>query len=43
VAVIAADPPAPVETYRARLEDIPGLSHLTLEVRSDAGGHRHVC
>jgi len=42
VAVVAADPPAPVEAYRARLEDIPGLSHLTLEVRREgAAGHVH--
>jgi cation diffusion facilitator family transporter len=41
-AVLAADLPAPVEAYRARLEDIAGLSHLTIEVRSDAGvDHRH--
>jgi cation diffusion facilitator family transporter len=42
VAVVAADPPAPVETYRARLEDLPGLSHLTIEVRAD-GLHAHTC
>ncbi|CAN7505482.1 cation diffusion facilitator family transporter [Phenylobacterium sp. LjRoot225] len=42
VAVVTADPPAPAETYRARLEDIPGLSHLTIEVRG-GGGHGHVC
>jgi cation diffusion facilitator family transporter len=42
VAVVTADAPAPVETYRARLEDIPGLSHLTIEVRG-AGAHGHIC
>jgi cation diffusion facilitator family transporter len=40
VAVIAADAPAPVETYRARLNDIPGLSHLTVEVRCGSGNRR---
>lgn len=40
VAVVAADPPQPAETYRARLEDLPGLSHLTIEVRRDAA---HAC
>jgi Co/Zn/Cd efflux system component len=41
VAVVAADPPQPAETYRARLEDLPGLSHLTVEVRRE-GAHGHV-
>jgi cation diffusion facilitator family transporter len=41
VAVVAADPPQPPEAYRARLEDLPGLSHLTIEVRGD--GHAHAC
>jgi cation diffusion facilitator family transporter len=37
IAVIAAPEPAPVEAYRARLLDLSGLSHLTIEVRrSDA-------
>lgn len=39
VAVVAADPPQPAEAYRARLEDLPGLSHLTIEVRRDG----HAC
>jgi cation diffusion facilitator family transporter len=33
IAVVAADRPAAAETYRARLNDVPGLSHLTIEVR----------
>jgi cation diffusion facilitator family transporter len=33
IAVVGADPPADVETYRARLNDVPGLSHLTIELR----------
>jgi cation diffusion facilitator family transporter len=36
IAVIAAEPPAPVESYRAWLANIPGLSHLTIEVRRGA-------
>lgn len=41
VAVVAADPPQPAEVYRACIEDLPGLSHLTIEVRRD--GHGHAC
>ena len=37
VAVVAADPPAAAENYRARLNDLPGLSHLTVEVRRGSG------
>jgi cation diffusion facilitator family transporter len=37
IAVVAAACPASVEVYRARLADLPGLSHLTLEVRRAAG------
>ena len=33
VGTLADEDPAPVETYRARLAGLPGLSHLTLEVR----------
>lgn len=33
VAVVADDPPLPAEAYRARLEGLAGLSHLTVEVR----------
>jgi cation diffusion facilitator family transporter len=40
VAVIAADGPAAVESYRARLKDVPGLSHLTIEVRHGAAQGR---
>lgn len=35
IAVIAARQPASPESYRARLKDIPGLSHVTVEVRAD--------
>lgn len=35
IVVIAADDPQPVERYRARLAGLPGLSHLTIEVRGD--------
>jgi cation diffusion facilitator family transporter len=41
IAVVAAQAPAPVETYRARLSDLPGLSHLTVEVRRAAGPCGH--
>jgi cation diffusion facilitator family transporter len=33
IAVVAAEKPQPAEAYRARLDDLPGLSHLTIEVR----------
>lgn len=33
IVVIAADHPQPTAVYRARLADLPGLSHLTIEVR----------
>jgi cation diffusion facilitator family transporter len=38
IAVIAADHPQPVATYRARLAGLAGLSHVTVEVR---GSHDH--
>lgn len=38
IAVIAADDPKPVATYRARLAGLAGLSHVTVEVR---GGNEH--
>lgn len=34
IVVIAADDPRPAETYRARLAGLPGLTHLTIEVRA---------
>jgi cation diffusion facilitator family transporter len=37
IAVLAAETPQPVERYRAALADVPGLSHLTVEVRSLGG------
>jgi len=36
IAVVAAEPAQPAEAYRARLKDLPGLSHLTVEVRRGA-------
>jgi cation diffusion facilitator family transporter len=33
IAVLTAEHPGPAEGYRARLGDLPGLSHVTLEVR----------
>lgn len=36
VVIVAADHPQPVEAYRARLAGLPGLSHLTIEVRASA-------
>lgn len=36
VAVVGAASPFTAETYRARLKDLPGLSHLTIEVRRGA-------
>ncbi|WP_293375588.1 cation diffusion facilitator family transporter [Phenylobacterium sp. SCN 70-31] len=41
IAVIAADPPQAVETYRARLDGLAGVSHVTLEVRGPGGDHHH--
>ncbi|MDB5444919.1 MAG: Co/Zn/Cd efflux system component [Phenylobacterium sp.] len=43
VAVIAAADPAPAEAYRRRLAGVPGLSHLTIEVRRADAAHGHVC
>jgi Co/Zn/Cd efflux system component len=36
IVVVAADAPQPAEAYRARLAGLPGLSHLTVEVRSSS-------
>jgi cation diffusion facilitator family transporter len=36
IAVIEAEAPARVEAWRARLNDVPGLSHLTIELRGGA-------
>lgn len=33
IVVIASTAPQSVENYRARLDDVPGLSHLTVEIR----------
>lgn len=44
VAVLAAAHPLPVAAYRARLNGVAGLSHVTLEVRdgeADQHGHSH--
>ena len=44
IAVIAADNPKPVATYRARLAGLAGLSHVTVEVRdarTGVEGHDH--
>jgi len=41
IAVIAADPPRPVATYRARLAGLAGLSHVTIEVRGGGAAHDH--
>lgn len=41
VAVLASDDPLPVEAYRARLNGVAGLSHVTLEVRRAAPGDLH--
>jgi len=45
IAVIAAAHPKPVATYRARLSGLAGLSHVTVELRTDAlvgdDGHDH--
>jgi len=38
IAVIAAAHPQPVATYRGRLAGLAGLSHVTVEVRTDAHG-----
>ena len=34
ILVVSEDPPKPVAAYRNRLANLPGLSHLTVEVRS---------
>jgi cation diffusion facilitator family transporter len=41
IAVLAADRAAPVETYHARLRGLPGLSHVTIEVRGHDSAHSH--
>jgi cation diffusion facilitator family transporter len=41
IAVVAADHPRPVEAYRARLAGLPGLSHVTIEVRAGDASHDH--
>ena len=41
VAVIAAEEPSPAAAYHARLKGVPGLSHVTVEVRG-ASAHGHV-
>jgi cation diffusion facilitator family transporter len=41
IAVLAAAHPQPVEAYRARLRGLPGLSHLTIEVRGADAAHEH--
>lgn len=41
IAVIAAEHPAPVATYRARLAGLAGLSHVTVEVRGGHEDHDH--
>ena len=38
IAVVASKAQLPPEAYRARLKDLPGLSHVTVEVRAEAGG-----
>jgi len=40
VVSIVSDDPLPPASYRARLEDIPGLSHVTVEVHACEGDHR---
>lgn len=41
IAVVAGAHPKPVEAYRARLRGLPGLSHLTIEVREAGAAHDH--
>ncbi|MET0295099.1 MAG: cation diffusion facilitator family transporter [Phenylobacterium sp.] len=41
IVVVAADHPQPAEAYRARLAGLPGLSHLTVEVRASGAEHAH--
>ena len=41
IAVLAADHAEPVEAYRARLNGLPGLSHVTIEVRGGDATHDH--
>jgi cation diffusion facilitator family transporter len=36
---LVADEPAPVATYKARLADVAGLSHVTVEVHRCSGAH----
>ena len=39
IVALVVDHPQPVETYKARLSDIPGLSHVTVEVHQCHGKH----
>jgi cation diffusion facilitator family transporter len=41
IAVISADHPEPVATYRGRLAGLAGLSHVTVEVRGSHDHHDH--
>ncbi len=41
IAVIAADPPRPVDTYRSRLADLAGVSHVTVEVHGPGEDSHH--
>jgi cation diffusion facilitator family transporter len=41
IAVVTGDHPKPVEAYRARLAGLPGLSHVTIEVRGAGAEHGH--
>jgi Co/Zn/Cd efflux system component len=36
---LVADEPAPVDHYKARLQEIDGLSHVTIEVHRCTGPH----
>jgi Co/Zn/Cd efflux system component len=39
IATIVADQPEAPESYKSRLSDLPGLSHVTIEVHTCPGGH----
>lgn len=37
IAAVVADDPQPAEVYKARLRDVPGLAHVTVEVQTCPG------
>lgn len=42
IAAVVSDRPLPPSAYKARLADVPGLSHVTVEVEPCPGSHPHL-